>query len=45
MASSVFEAGIQKGIDDADAGRTEDADIVFTRLIAKYQAMAEKNAA
>lgn len=40
-----FDAEIQKGIDDADAGRTEDADIVFKRLIAKYQAMAEKNAA
>lgn len=31
-----FEAEVQKGIDDADAGRTEDADVVFKRLIAKY---------
>ncbi|MET1112860.1 MAG: type II toxin-antitoxin system ParD family antitoxin [Allosphingosinicella sp.] len=40
-----FEAEIQKGIDDADAGRTEDADIVFKRLIDKYEAMAEKKRA
>lgn len=40
-----LEAEIQKGIDDADAGRTEDADLVFKRLIDKYQAMAEKTAA
>ena len=40
-----FEAEIQKGIDDADAGRTEDADVVFKRLIDKYTAMAAKSAA
>jgi antitoxin ParD1/3/4 len=40
-----FEAEIQKGIDDADAGRTEDVDVVFNRLIAKYKAMAAKSAA
>jgi antitoxin ParD1/3/4 len=40
-----FEAEVQKGIDDADAGRTEDADVVFDRLIAKYKAMAAKSAA
>jgi antitoxin ParD1/3/4 len=40
-----FDAEIQKGIDDADAGRSEDADIVFERLIAKYRAMAEKGGA
>lgn len=40
-----FDAEIQKGLDDLDAGRSEDADIVFRRLIDKYEAMAEKKRA
>ncbi|MEA3032789.1 MAG: antitoxin ParD1/3/4 [Sphingomonadales bacterium] len=38
-----LEAEIQKGIDDAEAGRSEDAEAVFDRLIAKYSAMAESS--
>ncbi|MEA3000929.1 MAG: antitoxin ParD1/3/4 [Sphingomonadales bacterium] len=38
-----LEAEIQKGIDDAVAGRSEDADVVFDRLIAKYSATAESS--
>jgi antitoxin ParD1/3/4 len=38
-----LDAEIQKGIDDAEAGRSEDAEIVFDRLIAKYSAMAESS--
>jgi antitoxin ParD1/3/4 len=39
-----LEAEIQKGIDAAERGESEDADIVFERLIAKYSAMAAKSA-
>jgi antitoxin ParD1/3/4 len=38
-----LEAEIQKGIDDAVAGRSEDADVVVDRLIAKYSATAESS--
>lgn len=37
-------AEIQKGIDAADRGDSEDADMVFGRLIEKYRAMAAKTA-
>lgn len=37
-----FDAEIQKGIDAANAGKVKDADEVFDRLIAKYEAMARR---
>lgn len=37
-----FDAEIQKGIDDANAGRLEDADDVFDRLEEKYRAMSQR---
>jgi len=37
-----FDAEIQKGIDDANAGRVKDADEVFDRLEAKYRAMSQR---
>ena len=42
-----FEAEIQKGLDDIDAGRTYPAEEVFAELKAKYLAMAaaERSAA
>jgi len=40
-----FEVEIGRGMDDVAAGRTEDADLVFDRLIAKYEALAAKSAA
>jgi Arc/MetJ-type ribon-helix-helix transcriptional regulator len=33
-------AAVEHGLADARAGRVKDADVVFDRLIAKYQAMA-----
>lgn len=39
---SRFDAEVQKGLDDAAAGRVKDADEVFDRLDAKYQAMAKR---
>lgn len=39
-----FDAEIQKGIDDANAGRLKDADEVFDRLEAKYRAMSQHRA-
>ena len=42
---SRFEAEVQKGLDDLDAGRSEDAEVVFERLIGKYEAMVAKSAA
>lgn len=39
-----FEAEIMKGIEDAEAGRTEDAEIVFARLEGKYRPMIDKAA-
>jgi antitoxin ParD1/3/4 len=35
-----FDAEIQKGLDDVEAGRLKDADEVFDRLEAKYAAMS-----
>jgi len=40
-----FDAEIMKGIEDVDAGRVEDAEMVFERLIRKYEAMAAKSVA
>jgi hypothetical protein len=37
-----FDVEIQKGIDAANAGKLKDADQVFDRLIAKYEAMAKR---
>jgi antitoxin ParD1/3/4 len=37
-----FDAEVQKGLDDVAAGRVKDADEVFDRLDAKYQAMAKR---
>ena len=36
-----FDAEIQKGLDDVEAGRLKDADEVFDRLEAKYAAMSQ----
>ena len=38
-------AEIQKGIDDIEAGRSEDLEVVGERLRRKYQAMAAKRRA
>jgi hypothetical protein len=35
-----FDAEIQKGFDDIEAGRLKDADEIFERLEAKYAAMS-----
>ncbi|HYI47551.1 MAG TPA: type II toxin-antitoxin system ParD family antitoxin [Allosphingosinicella sp.] len=40
-----LDAALMKGLADADAGRVTDAEIVFDRLIRKYEAMAAKSAA
>ena len=40
-----FDAEIQKGIDDFEAGRFKSIDEVFDRLTAKYEAMVVKAAA
>ena len=37
-----FDAEIQKGFDDIEAGRLKDADEVFDRLEAKYAAMSRR---
>jgi predicted transcriptional regulator len=37
-----FDAEIQKGFEDIDAGRLKDADEVFDRLEAKYAAMSQR---
>ena len=39
-----FDAEIQKGWDDVNAGRLTDAEEVFDRLDAKYSAMARRKA-
>lgn len=36
-----FDAEIQKGLDDVEAGRLIDADVVFDRLEKKYRAMGQ----
>ena len=38
---AAFEAEIQRGLADADAGRTKPADQVFERLEAKYREMSD----
>lgn len=40
-----LDEALLKGIADGDAGRVTDAEIVFDRLIRKYEAMAAKSAA
>ncbi len=40
-----IKAAVAQGIADADAGRVTDAEVVFDRLIRKYEAMAAKSAA
>ncbi len=40
-----IKAAVARGIADADAGRVTDAEIVFERLIRKYEAMSAKSAA
>ncbi len=40
-----FDAAIMRGIADAEAGRSEDIEVVFDRLRQKYEAMAAKRAA
>ena len=39
-----LEAEIQKGIDAALAGRSEDADVVFERVLRKYRSAANARA-
>jgi len=38
-----FDAEVQKGFDDIQAGRLKDADEVFDRLEAKYAAMTRRH--
>lgn len=38
---AALDAAIERGIADAEAGRVTPADVVFDRLTAKYQQMAE----
>jgi predicted transcriptional regulator len=38
-----FDAEIQEGFDDIQAGRLKDADEVFDRLEAKYAAMGQRH--
>lgn len=40
-----LDAALAQGIADSEAGRVTDAEIVFDRLIRKYEAMAAKSAA
>jgi antitoxin ParD1/3/4 len=40
-----IKKAVARGIADAEAGRVVDAEIVFERLIRKYEAMAAKSAA
>jgi antitoxin ParD1/3/4 len=40
---AALDAAIERGIADAAAGRVTPADVVFDRLTAKYQHMAESN--
>jgi predicted transcriptional regulator len=37
-----FDAEVQKGVDAAAEGRVKDADEVFDRLEAKYEAMSKR---
>jgi antitoxin ParD1/3/4 len=40
-----LDEALLRGIADAEAGRVTDAEVVFDRLIRKYEAMAAKSAA
>jgi antitoxin ParD1/3/4 len=40
-----IDAAVSRGIEDAEAGRSEDAGIVLERLRGKYEAIAAKPAA
>jgi antitoxin ParD1/3/4 len=40
-----IDAAVARGIDDAEAGRSEDAEIVLSRLRRKYEAITAKPAA
>lgn len=40
---AALDASIARGLADADAGRTSPAEDVFSRLEAKYRAMAANN--
>lgn len=40
-----IKEAVARGIADAEAGRVTDAEVVFERLIRKYEAMAAKSAA
>lgn len=40
-----LDAALMKGLADAEAGHVTDAEVVFDRLIRKYEAMAAKSAA
>lgn len=40
-----LKAKIQQGIDDFEAGRSEDAEVVFERLRRRYESLAAKAAA
>lgn len=40
-----LDEALMRGIADGDAGRVTDAEIVFDRLIRKYEARAAKSAA
>jgi antitoxin ParD1/3/4 len=40
-----LDKALMVGIADAEAGRVTDGDVVFDRLIRKYEAMAAKSAA
>lgn len=42
---SRIDDAVSRGIDDAEAGRSEDAEIVLERLRRKYEAIAVKPAA
>ncbi|MDR2880278.1 MAG: type II toxin-antitoxin system ParD family antitoxin [Azoarcus sp.] len=39
---TALDASIMRGLADADAGRTHDADDVFNELRARYQAMTQE---
>lgn len=40
-----LEKALAQGLADIEAGRVEDADVVFNRLIRKYETLAAKSAA
>ena len=40
-----LDEALSRGLADIEAGRAEDAELVFQRLIRKYEALAAKSAA